>query len=75
MKRLLAIGWQLALAAAVLGFVAYRLRFAPIPVAGDVATITVLWMYSIERSKWRMAAFARRPANRRKRALDVLFRA
>jgi HlyD family secretion protein len=33
----LAAGWKIALAAAVAGFVVYRLHFAPVPVAGSMA--------------------------------------
>ena len=36
LKRLLGIGWKLALVAAVGGFVVYRMRFAPIPVHSRV---------------------------------------
>lgn len=39
MKRLLKISWKLAIVAAVLGVVVYRVRFAPVPVAGRAAVV------------------------------------
>jgi len=38
-KRVLRIAWKLALCAAVVGLVVYRLRFAPVPVAAQVAAV------------------------------------
>jgi RND family efflux transporter MFP subunit len=39
LKRILRIGWKLALVAAAVGFIVYRLRFAPVPVAAQVAAV------------------------------------
>ena len=38
-RRLFRIGWKLAAVAAVVGFVVYRLRFAPLPVDGSTAAM------------------------------------
>lgn len=38
-RRALRIGWKLAAVAAVVGFVVYRLRFAPLPVDGSTAAM------------------------------------
>ncbi|MEX0776116.1 MAG: efflux RND transporter periplasmic adaptor subunit [Phycisphaeraceae bacterium] len=39
MKRLWQIGWKLALVAVIAGFVVYRMRYAPLPVAAQVASV------------------------------------
>ena len=39
LRRILSIGWKLALVAAIVGFVIYRVRFAPVPVESHTAAV------------------------------------